>query len=330
MKRNDSLRTLSKRNSTIKWKRESERERKKTHFKRWTLLRYVSSCSAFRTDFLTPGTILITIGLGVVRPFTSTANITKWLHTSWPTRPSSAHRLFVLRVLSYVPTRPTYVEIMTAVANRPKVMSSVVACSPYARSCHDRLLVDPVQHTLARKRAVCAYYISCVLVGRQQGADHAHSQPERTCRLWQYAWSVDAQVCPKRLCIQHTVHWWVRTAIVQVIVRQCGPWCQCLWPNFFVPGETGLGKSTLMDSLFNTNFESTPSTHNLPNVKLKAHTYELQESNVQLKVINSIRILLEKYCVDIYSHTSCTIFYLIRNIGVPYHKLNIIWHYSFC
>jgi len=49
-------------------------------------------------------------------------------------------------------------------------------------------------------------------------------------------------------------------------------------------GETGLGKSTLMDSLFNTNFESTPSTHNLPNVKLKAHTYELQESNVQLKV----------------------------------------------
>lgn len=52
----------------------------------------------------------------------------------------------------------------------------------------------------------------------------------------------------------------------------------------FTLGETGLGKSTLMDSLFNTNFESTPSTHNLPNVKLKAHTYELQESNVQLKV----------------------------------------------
>lgn len=55
------------------------------------------------------------------------------------------------------------------------------------------------------------------------------------------------------------------------------------WSDMF-SGETGLGKSTLMDSLFNTNFESTPSTHNLPNVKLKAHTYELQESNVQLKV----------------------------------------------
>jgi septin family protein len=51
-------------------------------------------------------------------------------------------------------------------------------------------------------------------------------------------------------------------------------------------GETGLGKSTLMDSLFNTSFESTPSPHNLPTVKLKAHTYELQESNVRLKVMD--------------------------------------------
>lgn len=52
----------------------------------------------------------------------------------------------------------------------------------------------------------------------------------------------------------------------------------------FVTGETGLGKSTLMDSLFNTSFESIPSPHNLPSVKLKAHTYELQESNVRLKL----------------------------------------------
>jgi len=42
-----------------------------------------------------------------------------------------------------------------------------------------------------------------------------------------------------------------------------------------------------MDSLFNTSFESTPSSHSLPSVKLKAHTYELQESNVRLKVIGS-------------------------------------------
>ncbi|KAJ2945080.1 hypothetical protein O0L34_g9134 [Tuta absoluta] len=54
--------------------------------------------------------------------------------------------------------------------------------------------------------------------------------------------------------------------------------------NILCIGETGLGKSTLMDSLFNTNFESTPSPHNLPTVKLKAQTYELQESNVRLKL----------------------------------------------
>ncbi|XP_008468798.2 septin-2 [Diaphorina citri] len=39
-----------------------------------------------------------------------------------------------------------------------------------------------------------------------------------------------------------------------------------------------------MDSLFNTSFESTPSPHSLPSVKLKAHTYELQENNVKLKL----------------------------------------------
>ncbi|XP_034240518.1 septin-2-like isoform X1 [Thrips palmi] len=54
--------------------------------------------------------------------------------------------------------------------------------------------------------------------------------------------------------------------------------------NILCIGETGLGKSTLMDSLFNTSFESSPSPHSLPSVKLKAHTYELQESNVRLKL----------------------------------------------
>lgn len=41
----------------------------------------------------------------------------------------------------------------------------------------------------------------------------------------------------------------------------------------YFTGETGIGKSTLMDTLFNTHFDSTPSTHDLPGVKLKASTY---------------------------------------------------------
>lgn len=45
-----------------------------------------------------------------------------------------------------------------------------------------------------------------------------------------------------------------------------------------------MGKSTLMDTLFNTSFEATPASHNLPSVKLKSHIYELQESNVRLKL----------------------------------------------
>ncbi|KAF2349700.1 Septin-type guanine nucleotide-binding (G) domain [Trinorchestia longiramus] len=54
--------------------------------------------------------------------------------------------------------------------------------------------------------------------------------------------------------------------------------------NILCIGETGMGKSTLMDTLFNTSFESTPASHSLPAVKLKSHTYELQESNVRLKL----------------------------------------------
>lgn len=52
--------------------------------------------------------------------------------------------------------------------------------------------------------------------------------------------------------------------------------------NVLCIGETGLGKSTLLNSLFNTEFDSSPCTHKEPAVKLKAHTYELDESNVKL------------------------------------------------
>merc|ERR1719410_2475301 len=54
--------------------------------------------------------------------------------------------------------------------------------------------------------------------------------------------------------------------------------------NILCIGETGIGKSTLSDSLFNTTFDSAPETHKEPGVRLKAHTYELQESNVNLKL----------------------------------------------
>lgn len=56
------------------------------------------------------------------------------------------------------------------------------------------------------------------------------------------------------------------------------------------PGETGIGKSTLMDTLFNTNFENFESSHFEPKVKLRAQTYDLQESNVRLKltIVNTV------------------------------------------
>merc|ERR1711988_1946033 len=54
--------------------------------------------------------------------------------------------------------------------------------------------------------------------------------------------------------------------------------------NIMCIGETGLGKSTLMDSLFNTNFESNQANHREPSVKLNSHTYELEESGVKLKL----------------------------------------------
>ncbi|XP_007979463.3 septin-14 [Chlorocebus sabaeus] len=54
--------------------------------------------------------------------------------------------------------------------------------------------------------------------------------------------------------------------------------------NVLCVGETGIGKSTLIDTLFNTNLKDNKSSHFYSNVGLQIQTYELQESNVQLKL----------------------------------------------
>ena len=54
--------------------------------------------------------------------------------------------------------------------------------------------------------------------------------------------------------------------------------------NVMCIGETGVGKSTLMDTLFNTSFNLSPSTHHEKEVKLNSSTFELAENNMKLKL----------------------------------------------
>ncbi|ODM98331.1 Septin-2 [Orchesella cincta] len=54
--------------------------------------------------------------------------------------------------------------------------------------------------------------------------------------------------------------------------------------NILCVGETGIGKSTLMETLFNTKLDSVPAPHTSPSVTLKSESYELVESNVQMNL----------------------------------------------
>jgi septin 6/8/11 len=54
--------------------------------------------------------------------------------------------------------------------------------------------------------------------------------------------------------------------------------------NILCVGETACGKSSLLDSLFNTRLDSTPSTHDIPRVFLRKNTYDLFEREIRLKL----------------------------------------------
>jgi septin 6/8/11 len=54
--------------------------------------------------------------------------------------------------------------------------------------------------------------------------------------------------------------------------------------NILCVGETACGKSSLLDSLFNTRLDSTPSTHENTRVFLRKNTYELFEREICLKL----------------------------------------------
>ncbi|XP_003370660.1 cell division protein [Trichinella spiralis] len=54
--------------------------------------------------------------------------------------------------------------------------------------------------------------------------------------------------------------------------------------NIMCVGETGIGKSTLMESLFNQSFELDPCSHELNRVELRERNFEVEERDILLKL----------------------------------------------
>ena len=54
--------------------------------------------------------------------------------------------------------------------------------------------------------------------------------------------------------------------------------------NMLCIGETGIGKSTLMDTLFRRTLDGEPHGHDNPSVEIRDVTYDLKEGNVSLKL----------------------------------------------
>ncbi|KFD61841.1 hypothetical protein M514_12308 [Trichuris suis] len=54
--------------------------------------------------------------------------------------------------------------------------------------------------------------------------------------------------------------------------------------NIMCVGETGIGKSTLMESLFNKSFDMEPCSHELNTVELRERQFEVEERDIVLKL----------------------------------------------
>lgn len=94
--------------------------------------------------------------------------------------------------------------------------------------------------------------------------------------------------------------------------------CTCEDIPLFLSGETGIGKSTLIDTLFNTNFEDHGSSHFYPHVRLEAQTYELHESNVRLKltIVNTVGFGDQINKEERYTFSCCNCF-ISRRLSCP-------------